>query len=80
MHKSLDEEDFLQISNRVTALDWRQNLFLSQYLETNRPINTNFCIHTIIDRIYLVIVNHCFRKFVTELRSLIDVRNWFSKS
>ena len=30
-----------------------------------------------IDKIYLVIVNHCFCKFATELRPLIDFRIWF---
>ena len=33
MHESLDEFEFRQICNRVTALDWRQNLVFAQYLE-----------------------------------------------
>ena len=32
MHKSLDEFEFQQICNRVTALDWRPNLVFAQYL------------------------------------------------
>ena len=36
-----------------------------------------FCIHIIIDKIYVVIVNCHFRKFATELRPLIDVRIQF---
>ena len=39
---------------------------------------TKFCIHIIIDKSYVGIVNHCFfRKFATELRPLIHVRIWF---
>ena len=43
----------------------------------NKPIKTKFCIHYIIDKIYVGIINHFFRKFATELRPLIDVRIWF---
>ena len=35
---------------------------------------TKFSIHMIIDKVYIGIVNHIFRKFVTELRPLIDAR------
>ena len=36
------------------------------------------CIYIIIDKIYVVIVKHCFfRKFAIELGPLIDVRIWF---
>ena len=38
---------------------------------------TKFCIHIIIDKIYIAIVKRHFRKFATELQPLIDVRNWF---
>ena len=48
--------------------------FLLNILKTNRPIKTKFCIHIIIDKIYVGIVNLCFCKFATELLSLIDVR------
>ena len=51
--------------------------FLLNILKTNSPIKTKFCIHIIIDKIYVGIVNHFFRKFAKELRPLIDVRNWF---
>ena len=33
MHERLDEFEFRQIYNRVTALDSRQNLVFAQYLE-----------------------------------------------
>ena len=38
---------------------------------------TKFCKQIIIDKIYVGIVKHHFSKFATELRPLIDVRNWF---
>ena len=34
--------------------------FLLNILKTYRPIKTKFCIHIIIDKIYVGIVNHCF--------------------
>ena len=34
--------------------------FLLNISKTNRPIKTKFCIHIIIDRIYVGIINHCF--------------------
>ena len=34
--------------------------FLLNILKTNRPIKTKYCIHIIIDKIYIGIVNHCF--------------------
>ena len=38
---------------------------------------TKFCIHIMIDKIYVGIVKLIFCKFVTELRRLIDIRIWF---
>ena len=52
--------------------------FLLHISKTNRPIKTKFCIHIIIDKIYVVICKTLFFcKFETELRPLIDVRIWF---
>ena len=34
--------------------------FLLNILKTKIPIKTKFCIHIIIDKIYIGIVNHCF--------------------
>ena len=52
--------------------------FLLNILKTKRPIKTKFCIHIIIDKIYIVICKSLFFcKFATELRPLIDVRIWF---
>ena len=51
--------------------------FLLNILKTNIPIKTKFCMHIIIDKIYVGYVNHCFHKFATELRPLFDVRIGF---
>ena len=50
--------------------------FFFNISKTYRPIKTKFCKHVTIDKIYAGIVNHCFRKFATELRPWI-VRIWF---
>ena len=59
MHESLDEFEFRQICNRVTLIDVRIK-FLLNILKTNRPIKTKFCIHIIIDKIYVVICKSLF--------------------
>ena len=41
--------------------------FLLNIMKTNRPIKTKFCIHIIIDKIYVGIVNHCFFMFCALL-------------
>ena len=52
--------------------------FLLYISKTIRLIKTKFCIHIIIDKIYIFICKSLFfRKFATELRPLIDVRIWF---
>ena len=38
---------------------------------------TKFCIHIIIDKIYIGIVKHHFSKFTTELWPLMYVKIWF---
>ena len=45
-------------------------LFLLSILKTNRPIKTKFCIHIIIDKIYVGIVNHCFSQFCNRITAL----------
>ena len=53
--------------------------FLLNILRMNKHNLTKFCIHIIIDKIYVGIVKQSviFCKFATELWSLIDVRIWF---
>ena len=42
-------------------------LFLLNILKTNRPIKTKFCIHIIIDKIYVGIIIHCFSKIYNKV-------------
>ena len=42
--------------------------FLLNIVKTNRPIKTEFCIHIIIDKIYIGIVIILFHKYATESR------------
>ena len=44
--------------------------FLLNILKTNRPIKTKFCIHIIIDKIYVSIVNLCFSQIYNRVTAL----------
>ena len=44
--------------------------FLLNILKTNRPIKTKFCIHIIIDKIYVGNVNHCFMQICNRVTAL----------
>ena len=44
--------------------------FLLNISKTNRPIKTKFCIHIIIDKIYVGIVNHCFSQIFNRVTAL----------
>ena len=70
MHESLDEFEFQLIFNRVTALDDVRIEFLLNISKTNRLIKTKFCIHIIIDKIYVGIVNHCFSQICNRVTAL----------
>ena len=41
--------------------------FVLNILKTNRPITTKFCIHIIIDKIYVGSVNHCFSQICNRV-------------
>ena len=43
--------------------------FLLNILKTNRPIKTKFCIHIIIDKIYIGNVNPCFSQICNRVKS-----------
>ena len=70
MHESLDELEFRQICNRVTALIDVRIKFLLNILKTNRPIKTKFCIHIIIDKIYVVICKSLFSQICNRVTAL----------
>ena len=44
--------------------------FWLHILKTNRPIKTKFCIHIIIDKIYVGIVNYCFSQINNNVTAL----------
>ena len=44
--------------------------FLLNISKTNRPTKTKFCIHIIIDKIYVGIVNHCFPQICNRVTAL----------
>ena len=70
---------FRKFATELRSLIYVIIWFLLHILRTNRQIETKYCLHIIIDKIYNGIVNLCclFCKFTTELRPLIDVRLWF---
>ena len=51
--------------------------FLFNSFRTNRLIETKFCKHIIIDKIYIGNVNGHFQQFATELQTLMDIRIQF---
>ena len=44
--------------------------FLLNNLKTNRPMKTKFCIHIIIDKIYIGIVNYRFSQICNRVMAL----------
>ena len=44
--------------------------FLLNIFKTNRPIKTKFCIHIIIDKMYVGIINHCFSQICNRVTAL----------
>ena len=44
--------------------------FLFNILKTKRPIKTKFCIHIIIDKIYVGNVNHYFSQICNRVTAL----------
>ena len=49
--------------------------FLLNILKTNRPIKTKVCIHIIIDKIYIGIVNSCFSQICNRVMALDSCQN-----
>ena len=76
--KAWMSSNFCKVATELRPLIDVRIEFLLYISKTNRPTKTKFCIHIIIDKVYIGIVNHCcfFRKFATELRPLISFRIW----
>ena len=70
MHESLDEFEFRQICIELRPLIDVKIEFLLNILKTNRPIKTKFCIHIIMDKIYVGYVNHCFSQICNRVTTL----------
>ena len=70
MHESLDEFEFGKFETELLPLIKVRIEFLLNILKRNRPIKTKFCIHIIIDKIYLGIVNCCFSQIGKRVRAL----------
>ena len=68
MHESLDEFEFRHIE--LWPLIHVRIWFLLNILKTNRQIETKFCIHIIIDKIYVGNVNHCFSQICNRVTAL----------
>ena len=69
MHESLDEFEYWLICELWPLIDVRIE-FLLNILETNRPMETKFCIPIIIDKIYVRIVNHCCSQICNRFTAL----------
>ena len=51
-------------------LSFRHNLVFVQYLQNDRLNETKFCIHIIIDKIYVGIVKHYFSQICNRVTAL----------
>ena len=58
--KAWMSSNFGKFATELRALIDVRIEFLLNISKTNKPIKTKLCIHIIIDKIYIGIVNHCF--------------------
>ena len=70
MRENLDEFEFWQIATELLPLIDIRIEFLLSILKMNRLIETKFCIHIIIDKIYFGIVIHCFSQIGNRVTAL----------
>ena len=70
MHESLDEIDFGKFATELWPLIDVRFEFLLNILKRNRSIKTKFCIHIIIDKIYVGNVIHCFSQIYNRVTAL----------
>ena len=70
MHECLDETNFGKFATELRSLIDVRIKFLLNILKTNRPIKTKFCIHIIIDKIDVGIVNLCFSQICNRVTAL----------
>ena len=70
MRESLAEFEFWQIATELLPLIDIRIEFLLSILKMNRLIETKFCMHIIIDKIYFGIVIHCFSQIGNRVTAL----------
>ena len=68
--KAWMSSDFSKFATELRPLINVRIEFLLNILKTYRPIETKFCIHIIIDKIYFGIVNRCFSQIGKRVTAL----------
>ena len=68
--KARMSSNFIKFATELLPLIDVRVEFLLNILKTKRPINTKFCIHIIIDKIYFGIVNCCFSQIGKRVTAL----------
>ena len=69
--KAWMRSNFGYFSTELPLLIYVRIEFLLNIFKTNRPIKTKFCIHIIINKIYIGIVNHCFLQICNRVTALV---------
>ena len=70
----LEYVSFSQLCNRVVSFDYCQKVISAQYLVNKWIKFTNFVYALMLTRFRLGLLHIVFRKFLTELRTLINIR------
>ena len=68
--KAWMSSNFSKFATELRPLIDIRILFLLNILKMNRPMKTKFCIHIIIDKIYVGIVNRCFSQIGNRVTAL----------
>ena len=74
MHESLNNSNFGKYATELRPLIDVRIKFLLNILKTSRPIKTKFCIHIIIDKIYVVICKSLFFLQICNRVTALDCR------
>ena len=68
--KAWTSSNFIKFATELPPLIVIRIEFLLNILKTNRPIKTEFCIHIIIEKINVGILNHCFSHICNRVTAL----------
>ena len=69
--KAWMSSNFSKFATELRPLIDARILSLLNILKTYRPIKTKFCIHIIIGKIDVSIVNHCFSQICNRVTALV---------